>query len=251
MRKTIHILILLLLLICSGCTVVSQDNGTTHPTTVITTAPQQTVPTTLPPETTESVESTVSATTSIDPDALSAEEIEALEAIYTTYESLTYCFPRNWYNATLVQEFDSPEDLDVNFFFTHPGAVIPLENYKLTDAEIDFLMTFQHMHGIFQTETPVYRLPKADAEFLLKWYFDLELESTDITKVYWEETDCYYFAAEPGGVLAFEVLEAKYLDDDLIWFRYRDARSLSSPDYEAVIKVYRERFVLLSNKPAE
>ena len=129
--------------------------------------------------------------------------------------------------------------------------MIPLENYELTDAEIDFLMTFQHMHGIFQTETDVYRLPKADAEFLLKWYFDLELENADMTEVYWEETDCYYFASEPGGVLAFEVLEAAYIDDDLIRFRYRDARSHSRPEYEAVIRVYRERFVILSNKVAE
>ena len=200
-----------------------------------------------PPGTTTPIE----PTEPMDSNALSTEEIEALEAVYTTHESLTFCFPRNWYNATLGQEFDSPEDLNVNRFFTHPGAVIPLENYELTDAEIDFLMTFQHMHGIFQTETDVYRLPKADAEFLLKWYFDLELENADMTEVYWEETDCYYFASEPGGVLAFEVLEAEYIDDDLIWFRYRDARSHSRPEYEAVIRVYRERFVILSNKVAE
>jgi hypothetical protein len=255
--KRLTLMIILAVLVCLICGCEAKDpNATTTPTTTAapteTTPILQTEPVTEPTtEPTIPVETTVPVTAPIDPDALSTEEIEALEAVYTTHESLTFCFPRNWYNATLGQEFDSPEDLNVNRFFTHPGAVIPLENYELTDAEIDFLMTFQHMHGIFQTETDVYRLPKADAEFLLKWYFDLELENADMTEVYWEETDCYYFASEPGGVLAFEVLEAEYIDDDLIWFRYRDARSHSRPEYEAVIRVYRERFVILSNKVAE
>jgi hypothetical protein len=264
MKKIGIILIAFLLTACAGCTQVTPDDGTTQPSTVTTTAPQQTVPpTTLPPETTvpvettvpiettAPVETTVPTTTPVDPNALTSEEIEALEAVYTTHESLTYSFPRNWYNATLLQEFDSLENLDVNDFFGHPGAVIPVENYELTDAEIDFLMTFKHMPGVFRTGTSVYRLPRTDAEFLLKWYFDLELENADMTEVYWEETDCYYYSLEPGAVLAFDVLEAKYIDDDLIWFRYRDARSGSRPEYEAVIKVYRERFVLVSNMPVE
>ncbi len=187
-----------------------------------------------------------------DPDALLAEEIEALEAIYTIYQNLTQGFPHNWYNATLLQVFDTPENLDVNNFFGHPGTVIPRENYALTDAEVDFLMNYPRMEAcILVTETPIYRLARTDAEYLLKWYFDLELADTNITEVYWEETDCYYFALEAGAILDFEVLEAKYLEDDVIWFRYRDASSPFSPDYEATIRVYRERFVLLSNKEVE
>jgi hypothetical protein len=255
MRKIIiSITLLCLLLSVCGCGLLKPDAPCTQPSTQGTTTPQETTPTT-PKETTPITPSKdttpVNTTAPVDPDALIPEQIQELEAVYSTYEYLTVGFPTNWYNVTLCALFDNPKNLDVTAFFSCQGTR-RLEDFRLSDKELDFLMEHPRMKANLEMEIQVYRISRTEVENLLKWHFDLEPGDVPVasdTMVYWEETDCYYVAMDGGGygILDFQVVEAKFLDHETICFRYRDAGSGSTNQYEAVIRLYRERFVLLSN----
>jgi hypothetical protein len=66
--------------------------------------------------------------------------------------------------------------------------------------------------------------------------------------VYWEETDCYYVAHDPGGISNLKVLRADVLSDRTIRFWYTDAGSNSSPEYfEAVIRPALGGYQIMSN----
>ncbi len=261
MMKKIGIFLLILLMTCAGCSQLPVDQETTLPSTVTTTEPQQTVPlTTLPPETTapietttptEPAETTVPVTTPVASKALLREEIEALEAVYTIHDFLTLGFPTNWYNASLITEFTSPKELNVTDFFDNQGTKC-LDDYDLTDKELEFLHNYPRISAHMEMGVDVYRIPRAEVERLLELHFGLAPGDVPIgssNMVYWDKTDCYYVCMDGGGTyfFNFEVLEARYLDNTTIWFKYHDAGS-SLGEREAVIRLRRDCFKLLSNR---
>ena len=246
MTKLLILSGLLFLFSLSGCIQNVLPDASTQPVTEATTI--QTSPVTTFPTESTALDTTPAETTNHN--ALSAEEIETLEGVFSIYDYLTY-FRTNWYNAALCTEYDSQHPLDLADFLGNQGTG-HAPDYDLTEEEIAYIRSFPRMAAHMDMECRVLRISKEDVEDLLELYFGLSLDEVDSesdTLVYWQETDCYYAAIDDGGwgIMDFEVIEAEFLDNGTIWFSYEDASSATVKG-EAVILPVPGGFQMISNK---
>ena len=174
--------------------------------------------------------------------------IKKLETLFGN-QTLATSHRFNWYNDALRCQFASVKELDVHWIFSMAPGIPGCSD--LTDAEVEYLQDFPGIKGNLSVDQPVYRIERSYVEEVLRLYFGVnpgEIEVESRMMVYWEETDCYYVAHDPGGISNLKVLRADVLSDRTIRFWYTDAGSNSSPEYfEAVIRPALGGYQIMSN----
>ena len=174
--------------------------------------------------------------------------IAKFEALFHNEEGTT-AYYSDWYADCLRPLFSTVEDLDVHWIFSMGPGVPDCSN--LTDSEIAYLENFRGMRSNLDVDQPVFRIPRSYVEDVLEQYFginpgEIEIESEQM--VYWEETDCYYVAADYGGPSSIQILKLDVLTDGIIRFVYK-SKDATSPVtyYEAILRTVPGGYQLISN----
>lgn len=239
MKKIAIILLAFLLIFCAGCTQVTPDDGTTQPSTVTTTAPQQTVPpTTLPPETTVPVETTAPTEPTVpkepsrlegvprdttpwpedDPSIFYFDEgyLNNFEQLFAAFHDRFALHPENYYNTALCCMFDSPENVPLGYLFYNGFRI----SAPITDEE----KAYMDVGGY-----DIFRCEPEQMNQVLKYYFGITLDDInwDVQKInYWEKTGCYYLAhTDMLEMNNFEFLRGYATEDGIIRIYYRQEYS--------------------------
>ena len=141
----------------------------------------------------------------------------------------------NWYNIALAVEFDCPENVDWNIFFTNGTK---RSDDPLSDAEMAFVEA-----GGFPMDKDIRRLPAAEMDAIAMQYFGLTIAESNQVGIdqilYFPDTDCYY--AHGGGAIlmdGFVIHSGAVLEDGTIRLYY------SEP-------IYGERVITLKSRMSE
>ena len=184
MKKTYALLALgvVLVILCVVLVVTFRPESPADPTEVPTQTPTDAptdAPTEAPTEVPTEKPTEESTEESTDP---SAELKQELQALFGNYQ--------DWYNRTLISEYDSPKYINLSQLFYNGFKDEP---HVPTDAEWAEL---KDKPGFEESTWELIRLPVSKIDAVLKQYFGITLKDIKKPKfdgfVYLESTDCYY-----------------------------------------------------------
>ena len=212
MRKTVILLLILIVLLyaCAG-----ESSPTAAPTIAETVAPTvkptgiPTTPPTQPPTEPTTEEPTDAPTTiptepdpAIPPEGprqagqrLTEEELAGFEQMFTRFSDEYSLSPVNYYNLALSHTYQSVEEIKFSYFFNdgfadHWGAELTQEERNFYYTEIGYEIT-----------KDIYRFPADKVAWVLDYYFGKSLDEVDLGMVYNPDTDCYY--QRPAGAMTY------------------------------------------------
>ncbi len=204
--KKIVLLLILAMLFMAGCQPGEPEQ--TKDTNPFTT------PDPLAGQTEPSSEATEPSSEATEPtvDPAKQAELDAFTALFGNCES--------WYNRCAGQEYESPNELNLRFFF---GSGFEDESQKPTDQE---WVELGYQSSRFEINLPLIRLPVDKMDAVLTEYFGITLEDLSEESfdglVYLESTNCYYF--ETGGVDGlgerFQAIDVETQSDGTILLTY-------------------------------
>lgn len=180
----------------------------------------QTVGKTLPPENIETTAPPATEPKFTVPEgavSLDAEEVAALQALFTQPEMTDGVYPpTNWYNMAMTSFYETPEQLNLALFFCE-GAGGEERKYELTEEEQAFLSTQPQI----SMELDITRVSAQTVEMVLARYFGRCLEEMDgvgmNSMAYFPETDCYYYSkGSTKYVWDFTVTAAYSMEDGTV-----------------------------------
>ena len=171
-------------------------------------------------ETTVPVDTTVPDTVPTEPElegeALSQEDLDRYQILFSQQWDSYATHPTNWYNFLLLGTFDSPENVNiVELFYNGVGDDSPL-----TEEEETFLEAQGAPMDLDFTRMEVEAMNE-----VLEEYFGLTLEETNkvgMESVYYNaETDSYYHShSDYAEVATFTITAGEQLDDGTIRLYY-------------------------------
>lgn len=176
------------------------------------------------------------------PDPLTEEEITQLETLLLD--------ETEWYGLVLSGDFETPEDVPVEFMFGNgpPGS----PTAELTESERSFLLEHWSEHSLMMD---INRTSRTEYLYALEKYLGLSQEtalSLDLGGLlYMPETDSYY-SDQNSAVWVYPAIYVAYLrSDGTISVYYKDAfedYGLSTEyDSIAVLQPREDGYVVLSN----